>query len=114
MLRFLCLIAVLMHPLPPPLICIEEPELGLHPDAVGFLADALRSASTRSQVVVTTHSETLVSALSDEPESVVVCERSDDGDTQFRRLQAAQLEKWLAQYRLGELWRMGEISGNRW
>jgi predicted ATPase len=78
-LKFLCLLAVLLHPEPPPLICIEEPELGLHPDALAVLADALREASQRCQIVVTTHSEALVNALSDEPEAVMVCERGEDG-----------------------------------
>jgi predicted ATPase len=63
-LKFLCLMAILLHPEPPPLICIEEPELGLHPDAMSVVADALREASGRCQVIVTTHSEALVSALS--------------------------------------------------
>jgi predicted ATPase len=113
-LKFLCLLAVLLHPEPPPLICIEEPELGLHPDAVTVVADLLREASEKCQVIVTTHSEALVGAFSDEPEAVVVCERGPDGGTQFNRLQSSELDKWLERYRLGELWRMGEIGGNRW
>lgn len=113
-LKFLCLMAVLLHPEPPPLICIEEPELGLHPDAVTIVADGLREASGRCQVIVTTHSEALVSALSGEPEAVVVCERDEQGSTQFRRLRGGDLDEWLEGYTLGELWRKGEIGGNRW
>jgi predicted ATPase len=113
-LKYLCLMAILLHPEPPPLICIEEPELGLHPDALIIVADALKEASTRCQLIITTHSEALVSAFSDDPESVVVCERGADGSTQFRRLDANALDEWLADYRLGELWRKGEIGGNRW
>jgi len=113
-LKFLCLLAILLHPEPPPLICIEEPELGLHPDAVAVVADALREASEKCQVIVTTHSEALVGAFSDEPEAVVVCERGADGGTEFRRLRSSDLDEWLERYRLGELWRKGEIGGNRW
>lgn len=113
-LKYLCLMAILLHPDPPPLICIEEPELGLHPDALTIVADALKEASGRSQLIVTTHSEVLVNALSDEPEAVVICERGTDGGTQFRRLESKDLGEWLAEYRLGELWRKGEIGGNRW
>jgi predicted ATPase len=112
-LKFLCLLAVLLHPEPPPLISIEEPELGLHPDAVTVVADALREASEKCQVIVTTHSEALVGAFSDEPEAVVVCERGADGGTEFRRLRSSDLDEWLERYRLGELWRKGEIGGNR-
>jgi predicted ATPase len=113
-LKFLCLLAVLLDPQPPPLVCIEEPELGLHPDALRVVADALVEASSKMQLVVTTHSEALVSALSSDPEAIVVVERDFDNSTQFRRLKKKQLEVWLKEYRLGELWRMGEIGGNRW
>jgi predicted ATPase len=113
-LKFLCLMAILLHPEPPPLICIEEPELGLHPDALAIVADALTEAAGRCQLIVTTHSEALVTAFSHQPESVVVCERGTEGGTQFRRLDSSGLEEWLAEYRLGELWRKGEIGGNRW
>jgi predicted ATPase len=113
-LRLLCLMAVLLHPELPPLICIEEPELGLHPDALSIVADLLREAAQRCQLIVTTHSDALVSALSDDPESVVVCERGQGGGTQFRRLQSKDLDEWLERYSLGDLWRKGEIGGNRW
>ncbi len=113
-LKFLCLMSVLLHPDPPPLICIDEPEQGLHPDAVRIVADALREASERSQIIVTTHSEALVDAFSDAPEAVVVCERDAAGGTQFRRLSAEKLELWLEKYSLGQLWRNGEIGGTRW
>ena len=74
-LRYLCLLAILCHPNPPPLICIEEPELGLHPDVLPTLADLLKDASDRTQLIVTTHSDVLVDALTDQPEAVIVAER---------------------------------------
>ncbi len=90
-LRFLALMAILCHPKPPPLVCIEEPEIGLHPDALSLVAEALKDASSRTQLVVTTHSEALVDALSDDPESVVVCERGPDGASQMNRLKQDDL-----------------------
>jgi len=112
-LRYLCLLAILCHPTPPPLICIEEPELGLHPDVLPGLARLLISASERTQLVVTTHSDILVDGLSETPESVLVCEKHD-GQTQIRRLDGAALAHWLDKYRLGQLWVKGEIGGTRW
>lgn len=112
-LRYLCLMALLLDPTPPPLICIEEPEIGLHPDILPTIAELLIEASQRTQLIVTTHSDTLVSALSEYPESVIVCERDNSG-THLRRLNPERLKKWLENYTLGELWRMGEIGGNRW
>jgi predicted ATPase len=113
-LKFLCLLAVLLERDPPPLICIEEPEVGLHPEAIQIVAEALVDASERTQLVVTTHSEALIDALSDRPEDVLVTERDFDDGTQFRRLDSHQLSVWLERYTLGALWRKGEIGGNRW
>ncbi len=113
-LKFLCLLAVLLDKEPPPLICIEEPEVGLHPEAIQIVAEALVDASERTQLVVTTHSEALIDALSDRPEDVLVTERDFDNGTQFKRLDSKQLSVWLERYTLGALWRKGEIGGNRW
>ena len=110
-LRFVALLALLLSPSPPPLLCIEEPELGLHPDAVALLADLLVDASNRTQLVVTTHSDALVSALSDQPDCVVACERPGAA-TELRRLDPERLAFWLDDYRLGDLWRMGELGAN--
>lgn len=109
-LRFISLAVLLLQPEPPPLICIEEPELGLHPDALSIIAELLVEASTRTQLIVTTHSDALVSALSAHVESVVVCEHR--GGTVLSRLEAEKLSHWLDKYRLGDLWRMGELGGN--
>jgi predicted ATPase len=113
-LKFLCLLAVLLEKEPPPLICIEEPEVGLHLEAIQIVAEALVDASERTQLVVTTHSEALIDALSDRPEDVLVTERDFDNSTQFKRLDGKQLSVWLERYTLGALWRKGEIGGNRW
>jgi len=112
-LRFLCLMAVLFDPNPARLICIEEPEIGLHPDALSLVADALREASSRTQIVITTHSDALIDRFSDEPESVVVCDRDSSESTRFRRLSSEQLKEWLEEYTLGDLWKRGEIGGSQ-
>lgn len=112
-LRYLCLLAILCHPSPPPIVAIEEPELGLHPDTLSTIAELLKKASERTQLFVTTHSDALVSALSDVPEAVLICERMPSG-TFMQRLEPEKLREWLEEYRLGEIWRMGEIGGNRW
>lgn len=112
-LRWLMLLIVLLDPAPPPVICIDEPELGLHPDIIPTLADLLRDASTRTQLILTTHSRTLVECFSDDPESVCVCEKFD-GATEIKRLEADRMKVWLEKYSLGQLWSSGEIGGNRW
>ena len=112
-IRYLCLLAILLHPEPPPLVVIEEPALGLHPDILPTLANLLISASERSQLIVTTHSDVLVDALTDTPESVIVTEKHN-GQTEMRRLDKADLANWLEDYTLGNLWSSGQIGGNRW
>ena len=112
-LRYLCLLTILCHPKPPPLICIEEPELGLHPDILPTIAPLLQSCAERTQLIVTTHSDVIVDALTDTPESIIVCEKAETG-TQLKRLTKTELDIWLTEYSLGQLWRSCEIGGNRW
>ena len=112
-LRYLCLLAILCTPTPPPLICVELPELGLHPDVLPGLADLLREASERCQLIVTTHSDVLVDALTETIDSIVVCEK-EDGQTRLKRMDADDLSHWLQDHRLGELWTSGELGGTRW
>ena len=112
-LRYLSLLAILLHPNPPPLICIEEPELGLHPDVLPTLIDLLKEAAQKTQVIITTHSADLVDALSDTPEAVLVFDKQQ-GSTTVTRLNKEDLADWLKDYSLGQLWSRGHIGGNRW
>ncbi|MFZ2968088.1 MAG: AAA family ATPase [Sulfuricurvum sp.] len=111
-LRYLSLLAILYSPNKPSLLCIEEPELGLHPDILPTIAELLKEASEEVQIVVTTHSEIIIDALTQSPEDVIVCE-NENGATQMNRLCQEDLEDWLDRYTLGQLWSKGEIGGNR-
>ena len=110
-IRFMAILATLLNPTPPPLVCIEEPELGLHPDAVALVGELLIEASERMQLIVTTHSESLVGCLTNDCEAVVTCERPGTG-TELRRLDTDKLASWLDEYTLGDLWSMGELGAN--
>jgi predicted ATPase len=108
-LRFLCLLAILKTPDPPPLVCIDEPELGLHPSLMPIIAALLRDASSRTQLIVATHSPQLVDAL--DVEHIIVMDRVN-GETRVQRLQdRPQLDAWLEHYTKGELWLSGELGG---
>lgn len=106
-LRFICLATLLLQPRLPALMLLDEPELGLHPAAIALLADLLRAAAERSQVLVSTQSVTLVNQFS--AEEIWTVERLD-GATVFRHLATQDLTKWLESYEgyegfaLGELW----------
>ena len=71
----------------------------------------LVKASQRTQLIITTNSDFLVSALSEYPESLIVCERDEKGSN-LKHLDLDSVEESLKHYSLGDLWRMGEIGGN--
>jgi predicted ATPase len=107
-LKLLCLMAILKTPDPPSLICIDQPELGLHPDWIKLVAELLQDAATRTQVIAATHSPQIVAKL--DPEQVIVTEKVE-GETHLRQLKTRDLENWLKDFSLGELWLSGEIGG---
>ncbi len=111
-LRLLAILTAL-HTLPAPgLLCIEEPEHGLHPSLLGALVGAARSVcpkGSQRQVVMTTHSPELVDHV--EPDEIRPLERGEDGATVLLPLDTRQLRRWLKDFRLGELWRMRRIGG---
>ena len=112
-LRFLCLMAILLQPAPPPLLCLEEPEIGLHPDAIRIVAEAIQEASQRTQLIVTTHSPELITCLQGTAEALLICGK-ERGATRIERPDAKSLATWLKDYSLGDLWKSGEIGGVRW
>jgi predicted ATPase len=115
-IRFIALLAILCNPEPPPLICIEEPEIGLHPEVIPLVGGLLKTLAEKTQLFVTTHSTQLLDEFTDMPESVLIFERDFDHSTQMRRLEKEHLEAWIQEFgdSLGELWESGHIGGNRW
>ncbi len=114
-IRFIALLAILCHPEPPPLICIEEPEIAMHPDSVDLVAELLRKAAERTQIIVTTHSPWLIGRFSAEPEAVIVCDIDAAKGTQLHRLSHKEVEDWFDGDRdLGDIWMSGAIKGVRW
>lgn len=107
-LRLLMLLAILLSPEPPPLVCIDEPELGLHPDWVKLIAELAVSASGRTQLIIATHSPEFVSKV--QPSDVVVVEKAD-GRTIADRLRDEDFQDWLTRFRLGDLWTAGHVGG---
>lgn len=109
-LRFIALAALLLQPesLRPPIVIIDEPELGLHPYAVTLFASLVRQASVKTQIILATQSSLLLDHF--QPEDVLVANRVS-GQTQFRRLDSDNLKNWLSDYSLGQLWEKNEIGG---
>lgn len=107
-IRFICLVTALLQPNPPATILFDEPELGLHPEALNTLAGLIKQASERTQVIVATQSAPLLDHF--DPEDVIVVDRKD-GESLFKRLDAKNLSEWLKDYSLGELWQKNVFEG---
>ncbi|MGY4232138.1 putative ATPase [Bradyrhizobium sp. USDA 4449] len=109
-LRFILLATLFLQPQKylPSIVLVDEPELGLHPYAIGLLASLVRQVSARAQVIVSTQSPLLLDYF--EPEEVLVARR-DGGGTILNRLESAPLKDWLSDYSLGQLWEKNEIGG---
>ena len=108
-LRFLFLLAVLANPNRPPLIAIEEPDLGLHPSMLPVVAEHAAEAARHSQVFFTTHSSSFLDAFRDRTPTTTVVE-CRKGRTNLTVLTGDKLDYWLEQYTLGELFRSGELE----
>jgi len=107
-LRFICLATALLQPDPPSTIIIDEPELGLHPYAITLLGALIRSASQRMQIIVSTQSVPLLNEFS--IDNLLVVER-EEGVSVFKRLNETDLQSWLKDYTVGELWEKNILGG---
>jgi len=107
-LRFMCLATVFLQPeeLQPETILVDEPELGLHPYAITILASLIRTVS--KQVIVSTQSVELLNEF--DAADVIVVDRLG-GQSSLRRLARQDLEEWLEDYSLGELWKKNVLGG---
>ena len=109
-LRFMALATLLLQPegFRPSVILVDEPELGMHPYAITLLASLMKQAAVETQVILSTQSSLLLDHF--EPEDVLVADRIDGG-TQLNRLDKVELQPWLEEYTLGQLWEKNELGG---
>jgi len=108
-IRFLWLATLLQSAALPEVALLDEPEVSLHPQLLSLLAELLREASQRSQIVVATHSDRLVRFL--KPREVLVADLTEDGLTKLTWADSLDLEKWLDEYTLDQVWAMGRLGG---
>ena len=108
-LRFLWLVSLLQSPELTTITMVDEPEVSLHPEMLAILAELMREASSRTQIIVATHSDRLIRFL--EPDEVVVMDVDHDGGATMRWADSMDLEEWLDEYGLDEVWRMGRLGG---
>ena len=107
-LRFLWLATLLQSPGLTALTLLDEPEVSLHPELLSLLADLLREASQRTQLVVATHSDRLIRFL--EPKEILVLDSTDEGMSTLTWADELDLDEWLKDYTMEELWSNGRIG----
>lgn len=108
-IRFIALATLLLQPILPKVIIIDEPELGLHPTAIVKLAGMIKSVASRGcQIIVSTQSVNLINNF--DAEDIITVDRKDKQST-FNRLNNDTLQHWLNDYSLGELWTKSIING---
>lgn len=107
-IRFICLATALLQPNPPSTLIIDEPELGLHPEAIRILGELINAAAKRTQVIVATQSPLLIDQFG--IDDIITVNRKDDQSV-FERLNKKDFDKWLEDYSVGELWTKNVIQG---
>jgi len=109
-LRAIAILTLLLQPTKdlPPMIVLDEPELGLHPYAIALIAAQLRAVSSERQVIVATQSPPLVDLF--EEKDIVVVEQSEN-TTSFSRLNEGELSEWMEDFSLGQLLEKNVIGG---
>ena len=109
MLRFLWLVSLLQSPDLSTITMIDEPEVSLHPELLSMMSDLMREAAKRTQLIIATHSDRFIRFLM--PEEVVVMDINEDGCATATWADSLDVEKWLSEYSLDEVWRMGRMGG---
>ncbi len=108
-LRFLWLATLLGSRDLPPITLLDEPEVSLHPELQSLLVNLMREASARSQIIVATHSDRLVRFVT--PEELLVVE-TEDGSARLTWADTMEIDDWLADYSLDELWRTRRLGAS--
>lgn len=107
-LRFLWLTTLLQSENLSQITLIDEPEVSLHPELLRYLVYSLREAAKHTQLIVATHSDRLVQFL--EPHEILICD-IEEGTTTMTWADTLDLEKWLEDYTLDQLWAMNILGG---
>ena len=110
-IRFIALAVLFMQPDLPKVIVIDEPELGLHPVAIDKLAGLIKLAANRgTQVIAATQNAELISNF--QPSDILTVDQRD-GQSVINRLDADELNHWLNDYTIGDLWKQRIMKGGQ-
>jgi len=79
-LRLICWMTLCVQPNPPTLICIDEPDQGVHPRTLPILAGLFEKASSRTQLLLATHASYFIAQFQIELLAVM---RKESGEAKF-------------------------------
>lgn len=111
-LRYLCLLSIFFNPERGRLICIDEPEVGLHPDMILNIANAIKEASEKTTLVISTHSDSLLNYF--DIENVRVFEKDENNASNVLSYTKEQFSDWYEEFSLGQMWKQGDLGGVRY
>ncbi|MCI5120718.1 MAG: chromosome segregation protein SMC, partial [Candidatus Electrothrix sp. AUS4] len=111
-LRYLLLLSVLFNPKRGSLVCIDEPETGLHPDMINTVAEAIKHASKKTQLIIATHSPLLLNSF--DLEDILVFEKDTHNETVVTSKSSDEFDGWIDDFLVGQAWLQGMIGGKRW
>ena len=112
-LRFLLLLAILYNPDRGKMICLDEPENGLHPDMINIIAEGIKYAAGQgTQFLVATHSPLMLNYF--EVADLVVFEKDKDNETIVKTFTSDDFSEEELALLPGNLWLNGKIGGVRW
>lgn len=111
-LRYLCLLSILFNPNRGRLICIDEPEVGLHPDMIFNISRSINEASSDTTFLIASHSENVLNGFN--VENIRVFEKDDNNATIVKTFSESDFEGWYEHFSPGTMWREGDLGGKRW
>lgn len=92
------------------IILLDEPELGLHPEAIALVAAMIKRAAVNKQIIIATQSPLLLNEF--EVSNIIVTEMGADGSTEFKQLDSENFLRWQDEFRTGDLWQKNLLGGN--
>ena len=112
-LRYLLLLSIFYNPKRGRVVCIDEPETGLHPDMINGIARGIKyAAQNGTQMIIATHSPLLLNAF--ELEDLMIFEKNENNETIVKTVSEEDYPNWEGEFLAGQMWLRGQIGGKRW
>ncbi len=111
-LKYLCLLSIFYNPKRGTIICIDEPETGLHPDMIVGISEAIKETSGDTLYIISTHSDNLLNQF--DLNNIFIFEKDENNQTKVNKYNEDDFKDWYEEFFAGKMWRSGDIGGNRW